>query len=68
MQAVNPATVRGYLQRSFKDKLGAVQAAMKQLADAYPPEEVGKRGYDLYVDFRCVTTPFRDTRCSQHDM
>ena len=51
-QAVNPAQVRGYLQRAFKDKLSAVQSAMHQLAHAYPPEEAGKRGYDLYVDFR----------------
>ncbi len=52
LQAVNPGQVRGYLQRAFKEQLGAVQSAMQQLANAYSPEEVGKRGYDLYVDFR----------------
>ena len=52
LQAVNPGQVRGYLQRAFKEQLSAVQSAMQQLANAYSPEEVGKRGYDLYVDFR----------------
>ena len=60
MQAVNPATVRGYLQRAFKNNLGAVQSAMQQLAKAYAPEELGKKGYDLYVDFRCATSTTAD--------
>ena len=54
MQTVEPEKVRGYLKRAFKDNLGAVQAAMQQLANAYSPEEIGKKGYDFYVDFRRV--------------
>ncbi len=54
MQTVSPGTVRGYLKRAFKDNLAAVQAAMQQLANAYSPEAIGKKGYDFYVDFRCV--------------
>jgi len=52
-QTVKPDTVRGYLKRAFKDNLGAVQDAMQQLANAYSPEDIGKKGYDFYVDFRC---------------
>ena len=31
-----------------------MQAAMQQLANAYSPEDIGKKGYDFYVDFRCI--------------
>ncbi len=47
--------MRGYLQRAFGADLGAAQVAMRTLAEAYPPEEIGERAYGLYVEFRLIS-------------
>jgi hypothetical protein len=49
---VTPDSVRRYLASKFKDTLPEVKAAMEELAKAFTPEEVGRRGYELYEQFR----------------
>jgi hypothetical protein len=51
---VSPASVRKYLASKFGDALPDVKAAMKLLATAFTPEELGQRGYELYEQFRPV--------------
>jgi hypothetical protein len=51
-QPINPDSVRRYLQQKFGDDLADVQAAMEDLAQAYPPEELAARAYALYERFR----------------
>ena len=63
-QVITPGPVRGYLQRAFGGDLGAAQVAMRTLAEAYPPEEIGDRAYGLYVEFRCDFTTVCPHRCA----
>ena len=56
-QVIAPGPVRGYIQRAFGADLGAAQVAMRTLAEAYPPGEIGERAYGLYVEFRSVSAP-----------
>ncbi len=48
----DPARVGRYLAGKFKDRLGEVWAAMAELAAAFPPEELRRRGFRLYEAFR----------------
>lgn len=48
----NPAAVRRYLQQKFGDHLDEVRAAMRELAEAFSPEELKRRAYGLYEEFR----------------
>ncbi len=56
---IDPAKVRDYLHRKFGDDLPAVTSAMKELAAAYSPEELGDRSYRLYERFRPEIPPGR---------
>lgn len=49
---ISPAAVRNYLASKFGDALPEVRAAMEKLAAAFTPEELGRRGYELYEAFR----------------
>jgi len=49
---VEPGTVERYLHSKFGDALPDVEAAMRALADSYPPEELDQRGFQLYEEFR----------------
>lgn len=49
---MNPVSVRRYLQQKFGEALADVQAAMEDLAQAYPPEHLAARAYALYEQFR----------------
>jgi hypothetical protein len=51
-QPVDPASVRRYLARAFGRELAAVQAALEELAHAYPPDQLAARAYALYEKFR----------------
>ena len=51
-QPIKPESVRRYLKQKFGDELDEVQSAMKDLAQAYPPETLEKRAYTLYAKFR----------------
>jgi hypothetical protein len=49
---LDPVAVQDYLLRSFGGQLGAVEAAMKELAADIPPAELRTRAYHLYENFR----------------
>eukprot|EP00850_Spirogloea_muscicola_P003576 SM000014S00364 [mRNA] locus=s14:899517:900760:- [translate_table: standard] len=49
---IAPADVDAYLQSSFKSDLLICQAAMEELAAAWPPTEIGEVAYKLYEGFR----------------
>jgi hypothetical protein len=51
-KAMNPAAVERYLQQKFKADLPEVRRAMKNLAESFGPEELEKRAFDLYEEFR----------------
>src|SRR3954465_11254286 len=46
------ASVERYLASKFGDYLDEVRAAMEQLAASLSPEELNRRGFDLYEAFR----------------
>jgi hypothetical protein len=49
---ISPGSVEKYLDSKFKDTLALVSAAMHQLADSMTPEELAKKAYSLYEEFR----------------
>ena len=49
---MTPASVEGYLKRSFRDNLEKVEAAMQRLAASRKPKDLGDRAYALYEQFR----------------
>lgn len=49
---VKPAAVERYLEQKFGSALADARAAMDELASAYEPEELARRAYDLYEQFR----------------
>lgn len=51
-KAVDPSGVDRYLAQKFKEHLPEVRQAMQTLAESMPPEELERRGYALYEEFR----------------
>jgi hypothetical protein len=51
-RAIDPQSVKAYLEGRFGDALGEATAAMQKLARALPPGELAARAYALYVKFR----------------
>jgi hypothetical protein len=51
-QAENPGGVERYLTQKFGPALSEVEAAMRQLARAYPPKRLGAVAFALYEQFR----------------
>jgi hypothetical protein len=51
-QPIDPRSVRHYLERAFGSELAAAQAALEELARAYPPDQLAARAYALYEKFR----------------
>ena len=51
-QPIDPAKVETYLRQKFGDDLDEVRAAMQRLASAFDAEELAKRAYGLYEQFR----------------
>lgn len=49
---VDPAAVHRYLEKKFGSALPEVLSAMQELAGAYSPEDLEKRAYALYEEFR----------------
>jgi hypothetical protein len=49
---VKPAAVERYLEQKFGAALPDARAAMDQLASSYNPDELARRAYDLYEQFR----------------
>jgi hypothetical protein len=51
-EAMEPATVRRYLESKFGDHLAEVRQAMVELARSFPPAELAGRAFALYETFR----------------
>jgi len=51
-EAMEPASVRRYLESKFGDHLADVQQAMSDLAKSYPPAELASHAFTLYEKFR----------------
>jgi len=49
---VDPQSVRRYLRCKFGQDLDAARGAMQDLAEAFDPEELEDRAYELYAKFR----------------
>jgi hypothetical protein len=49
---VEPESVERYLEGKFGEALPEVREAMKELANAFDPEELAHRGFNLYEQFR----------------
>ncbi len=49
---INPDSVSRYLDTKFKDALPEIRKAMEELADSLPKQELNKRGFALYEEFR----------------
>jgi hypothetical protein len=48
----SPDSVRRYLEEKFGAALPEVEAAMRALAKAYPPQQLESIGFSLYEEFR----------------
>jgi hypothetical protein len=51
-EEINPESVERYLEKKFGTELAEVSAALEALAQAYPPQELERRAYGLYEQFR----------------
>ena len=51
-QPESPTTVERYLAQKFGPALPEVEAAMRELAKAYPPKRLAVIGFELYERFR----------------
>jgi type IV secretory pathway TrbL component len=51
-EAMEPASVRRYLESKFGDHLADVQQAMSDLAKSYPSAELPSHAFGLYEKFR----------------
>ena len=49
---VNPNSAKRYLEQKFGEHLPDARAAMKTLADSMSPDELSRRAYSLYEQFR----------------
>jgi hypothetical protein len=49
---ISPAAVKRYLERKFGDALPEVRKALKALANAFEPQELARRAFHLYEQFR----------------
>ncbi len=49
---VAPASVERYLKSKFGEALPDVKSAMEDLAKSFPPQELEKKSYSLYEQFR----------------
>ena len=51
-RAENPSSVERYLEQKFGEALPRVEATMRALAKAYPPDQLAEIGFSLYEEFR----------------
>ena len=54
---IDPAAVEKYLHGKFADGLEPAQDAMRQLTEAFDPEELASAAYSLYEQFRPQIPP-----------
>jgi hypothetical protein len=51
-KALEPDSVKRYLENKFDENLAAARSAMEKLAKSYKPKELAKECYSLYEQFR----------------
>jgi hypothetical protein len=51
-EEIDPESVERYLEKKFGAELGEVRTALETLAQAFPPQELERRAYALYEQFR----------------
>jgi hypothetical protein len=51
-EEINPKSVEVYLEKKFGENLEEVRQALEALAKSYPPEELERRAFALYEQFR----------------
>ena len=51
-EEIKPESVERYLEKKFGSGLAEVSAALESLAHAYPPQELERRAFALYEQFR----------------
>ncbi|KAM0792783.1 hypothetical protein ACM66B_002552 [Microbotryomycetes sp. NB124-2] len=51
-QTADPQQAFSYIQRNFRQQMGAVMGALRILATSFSPNELNEVGYSLYCDFR----------------
>ncbi len=51
-EEIDPQSVERYLEKKFGADLDEVRTALEALAKAYPPQELERRAYSLYQQFR----------------
>ena len=51
-KAIDPGSVKAYLENKFGDALADALAAMRTLAKSLPPAHLADRAFHLYEDFR----------------
>jgi hypothetical protein len=49
---IDPKSVERYLESKFGESLGTVRSAMRDLAKAFPPEQLSENEFRLYEKFR----------------
>jgi len=49
---IEPGGVERYLESKFGESLGVARAAMRDLAKAFPPEQLRENAFGLYEQFR----------------
>ncbi len=54
---MDPRSVERYLQSKFGPALDEATAAMRELAESLPPEELARRAFELYEQFRPLVPP-----------
>ncbi|GAA5826129.1 hypothetical protein JCM11251_007175 [Rhodosporidiobolus azoricus] len=48
----DPAKAFSYVRSAFRQQMGAVVGSLRLLAASFPREELNKKGYGLYLEFR----------------
>jgi len=51
-EEIDPESVERYLEKKFGAELAEVRTALEALAHAFPPQELERRAYTLYEQFR----------------
>jgi len=51
-EEIKPDSVERYLEKKFGEGLADARAALESLAQAYPPQELERRAFALYEQFR----------------
>jgi hypothetical protein len=51
-EAIDPQSVEHYLEKKFGPGLADARQALETLAQVYPPQELERRAFGLYEQFR----------------